>query len=250
MEGTYQQSKITADGDLNDWELPLRFQSVIGGMQYAVTNDNDNIYVSLHTSDDGTQNKILKAGVDIYIDPTGGDDKTMDISFPLKGSANQANEFPQNSTSKDRKDNVKTKQEMVMLSNTFNVSGFTTMENRLYDIKDSSNIRVALKIDDAGNMGYEAIIPIKDVLGIPMTATEAGQKITVGVVINALPQNHKSGQGIGLNGMRIGTGRHSGMGNGGNHNTNLNDENAGPDRAAQYKEDANWYMFKLAYKKA
>ena len=54
---TYQDTAVVADGKLNEWNLPLRFGSSTGLVQYNITNDKENIYVSLQTHDEALQLK-------------------------------------------------------------------------------------------------------------------------------------------------------------------------------------------------
>jgi hypothetical protein len=94
----YQQTPVTADGNLAEWNRPLKFISNGGQMQYNITNDDSNLYVSLETHDEATVTKILRAGIDVYIDAEAGESKKVMLAFPLpnndvhpeKRSANDA----------------------------------------------------------------------------------------------------------------------------------------------------------------
>lgn len=255
--GNFQSTKITADGDLSDWGLPLRFSSKIGTMQYSITNDNENIYIGLHTSDEATQMKILKAGVDIFIDPTGKENKKMEITFPVKGDNAGSPGWQRNSALGEKPDRNKIKQQMIMMANTFNVTGFQNIENRLYDVKDSSSLKVALKLDNADNMGYEMIIPFKTIFSTSAPQKIDQHKMSIEIVINALKQNtgegagsrrgNMSASGNGMGGM--GRGMRRGGGGGGFNRRQSDADNANaPDKTIEYKQDANWYKFRLVTK--
>src|SRR5271156_1681862 len=69
--GHYQDTKITADGNTDDWGLPLRFSNAEHTVQYSVSNDKKNIYLCIVSDDQGTQMRILRTGVSIYFDPKG-----------------------------------------------------------------------------------------------------------------------------------------------------------------------------------
>ena len=90
--GNFQKTPILADGNAEDWCLPLRFGSEGGALQYNITNDSRNIYVSVATNDQATQMSILRAGISIYVDTKGKKNKTMGLSFP----ANEALEGEHN----------------------------------------------------------------------------------------------------------------------------------------------------------
>lgn len=67
--GNYQNKAIAVDGDLKEWENPQRFACPDGKVHYNVTNDNENLYVCLETQDANTVIKILRGGINLYIDP-------------------------------------------------------------------------------------------------------------------------------------------------------------------------------------
>src|ERR1017187_8575284 len=76
-EGHFQDTPVLIDGKINDWGLPLRFSNPEYSMQYAVTNDNRNIYVCVYTKDASFHRRILKAGMSISFDPKGEKEKNM-----------------------------------------------------------------------------------------------------------------------------------------------------------------------------
>src|ERR1035437_9507371 len=57
-------------------------------LYYFVSNDNDNIYISLKTSERVVQEKILKQGLTVWINMDDKDQAKMGIRYPI-GSENQ-----------------------------------------------------------------------------------------------------------------------------------------------------------------
>ena len=256
--GTYQTTPIVVDGNLNEWETPLRFASNGGQVSYNVTNDKENIYISLQTHDEATAIKILRAGINIYFDPAAGQNKKIDLAFPLpteapitakktgaEGSIPKANEI---------------REGLLLQANIFKTAGFINMDNKVYDVSDKSKIKVALMLGENSSLGYEATIPLKYIFEDKNIVKGQLQNITVGIVINAVKvktqyRGNNSGNNNfsgGSNGMRGGGRGRGGMGGGGNNRGNRNMENNYPQTpggAALFKQDANWYTFKLADKK-
>jgi hypothetical protein len=66
--GHYQDTNIAADGNAEDWGLPLRFSNASHTFQYSVSNDKKNIYICILTNDPGTQLQMLRSGINIYFD--------------------------------------------------------------------------------------------------------------------------------------------------------------------------------------
>ena len=249
--GNYQQTAVTADGDLGEWSTPLRFGSSEGQVQYNVTNDNENIYISMQTHDATVATKILRSGVEVYIDPAAGKSKKMSIVFPLADSAAGNAKRPGSKTGGDFK------QSLLTQDTSFITTGFKNMDNRSYNINANNPVKIAIKMAPNGGLGYEAVIPLKYIFdGGQLEKT--GQPINVGLVINAMKggaESHSSSTGSARPSSGMHGGGHGG-GRGGNHSNSGNSGIAASaarmptvDRASLYKEDSNWYKFTLAVKK-
>jgi len=252
--GKYQNTAIVADGDASDWGLPLRFGNENGSLQYAITNDKENIYISVASSDQATQMKMLRAGIKIFIDPKGNKSKDISLTYPFKDQM----EMPKERNQNGNLDRNAMKQKMIMDADIFSTTGFINMENRIYDLKDTSHIKVAMNFDTYNNLVFESIIPIKNILSSPITNKKT-PSISVGIMINTFGGQRPSGSsemsrnegggmgggmrsGMGNGGMRGGMGgggMRGGMGGGGMRggmgNSNVNNT------------ISNWYQFKLAY---
>lgn len=74
--------QIIIDGMRNDWQNRLYFlnEQQIG---YGITNDDENLYICITTSNRGSIFQIAGQGFTIWIDPKGGKRKTFGIHFPL-----------------------------------------------------------------------------------------------------------------------------------------------------------------------
>lgn len=257
--GNYQTTPVIADGNLNEWVTPLRFASNGGQVSYNVTNDKENIYISLQTHDGATAIKILRAGVIIYIDPSAGQSKKTALSFPLPTSAPI---LAKNTSFNGQEPKVNEIREGLLLqANIFSTAGFINMENKVYDVSDKSKIKVGILSGANNGLGYEATIPLKYIFEVNNIVREALQNITVGIVINAIkvkPKNRSNNAsndnfaGSNSGGMRGGgRGRSMGGMSSGNDrgNSNMDKNNPQiPGGAALFKQDANWYTFKLAGK--
>ena len=252
--GNYQETPVVADGELSEWSLPLRFGSSTGLVQYNITNDNENIYVTLQTHDDATGIKILKAGVNIYIDPSAGHSKKINLAFPLPASS------PLTNNSKEKTNYTEMRQSLLIQAITFKTTGFENMDNRLYDVSDKSPIKVAIKYGADNSLGYEAIIPLKYVYPNSDYLKEKNKSLSVAVQINAMTgakdnsrQGSNGSSGYSGGGMHSGGGRRGGMGGGGMgaggyRNNNYSNSSPNTGSGGQNKVDVNWYSFKLALK--
>jgi hypothetical protein len=255
----YQQAPVTADGNLSEWNRPLKFISSGGQMQYNITNDDSNLYVSLETHDEATVTKILRAGIDVYVDAEGGESKKVMLAFPLPNNDVHPEKRSTNDAAAAANAKAEMRQELLIQANLFTVAGFKNMENRSYDINDQSRIRVGLKQEPENGLGYEAAIPFKYIFANPSDKNK--KNISVGIVINAMKEGQRpgggnstgrgqmpGGGGRGMGGGGGGRGMHGGGGGGGTRPSRSGGEGEAsiPDRTAMMTQDANWYKFKLA----
>jgi hypothetical protein len=259
--GKFQSTPIVADGNAIDWGLPLRFGNETGALQYAITNDKENLYISIASNDQNTQMKILRSGLKIYIDPKGKKGTDMYIAYPYQDEM----DIHMGQRRIQNNDPNVMKKKMIMDADQFSTNGFINMENRIYDATDTSHIKVGMNFDSFNNLVLEAIIPLQYILDKPQFDKKA-PNMSIGILVNNMGTQRPGGNGMrigtegmrgdgmngggmrggGMNGggmrgggMRGGGMRGGGM-NGGNYNNSMgNYNNAG-------KTTPIWYEFKLA----
>jgi hypothetical protein len=246
-EGHYQASPVVADGSPADWQLPLRFSNPGYTMQYNVTNDDKNLYVCVSSGIGPTQLRMLRSGMTIYFDPKGEKNKEISLHFPIRKRADPAGDSHTRGNGRSGYTPGPAIQELLLRSDYYNTSGFLDMENGQFALGDQhSPIHLAIKLNgDDSLLIYEAIIPIRNILGPDWTAKAAKKNFSVGVFIDATPGMGGGGgprPGMGMHGMGMGMhgmgmGMH-GMGPGGSHRY-------GNGSSQGQKEDANWYVFRL-----
>jgi hypothetical protein len=250
-EGHYQETPVMADGNADDWSLPLRFSNESYTLQYNVTNDNKNIYVCVLSRDEATQLRMLRAGMTIYLDPKGADNKGISLHFPLRKQAQPGQESIRNRNGDPltKNDNKALKEELLLQSDFYGTTGFTGIENGQFGVADSKGpLQVAMKLNNQDSLlVYEVVIPVKNVLGMDLSARPKKKNFSVGIVLNSVPAQ---GEGRNNGGARPsfgggGGGMHMSMGGmrGGGSRRNYN-----PDASPASKEETNWYAFRLVQK--
>jgi hypothetical protein len=267
--GNFQESPIVADGNSVDWSLPLRFGTEDGAMQYNITNDNNNIYISVATGDQATQMMILRSGISVYIDTKGKKDKSMGLSFPAnENTEGDRNNRPRGNGGNKTADQSNFKKQLLMEKDIFKTFGFINMDNRIYDVSDTVAIKMGINYDAFGNLVFETIIPIKHIYNKSFTA-KTSPSLSVGIVLNTnnraenrpagggegrsesgmggggMRGGGMGGGGMGGGGMRGGGGM-GGMGGGRRGGGSMGGARAGGGYSVA-KSVANWYQFKLAF---
>jgi hypothetical protein len=256
-EGHYQKSPVTADGSATDWTLPLRFSNSSFTLQYNVTNDDNNLYVCVSSGNESAQTRILRAGMTLYFDPKGEKNKDINIHFPIQKHADPGSYHQRggnggsggsgNGGSGSNRNSGPSPDELLLQSDYYNTTGFLEMENGQFALTDQkSPIRLAIKFNNDSLLVYEAIIPIKNILGPDWASKAAKKNFSVGVFLDATPAMGGGGggarPGMGMRGMGMrGVGGIGGMGGGRRYG-------GGGGGGQEQKEDANWYVFRMAIK--
>lgn len=242
-QGHFQNTPVSADGDPADWTLPLRFSNATYTLQYNVTNDNSNVYVCVLSRDEATMIRMLHAGISLYFDTKGEKSKNIGLFYPLRKQPDPAS-FHRNGEPLTNKTDSAWKEELLRQSDTYGTTGFSGIDNGQFSDTDrKSPIRVAMKLQHHDSLlVYEAIIPIRTILGAPLSSRSPKKPFSVGVVLNtpsgltppsdSYRRTSGRGLGLGMNGMHMGGGHRYNPNNGDNSQSLL-------------KEDANWYQFRL-----
>ena len=209
---------------------------------------------------------ILRAGLKICFDPKGNKSTDIALIYPYKDPMEAG---PRGRNENRNSDPNLMKQKMMLDADIFSTIGFVNMENRIYDLKDTSHFKVGMNYDKYNNLVFEAIVPIKNVIASPINFKKT-PSISVGIIVNnfggggARPNgsgedgNYRSGsEGMG-GGMR-GGGMSGGMGGGGMRGGGRGGmggggmRGGGMNRGGNYnasKQIINWYQFKLASEKS
>ncbi len=257
MPGTWQSTPISIDGDSKDWPSPYPNFDAKAEIAYATSNDKENLYITMETGDEMTQMKILKQGMIVSIDTSGGKNADFHINFPLPNDSDPI-DLPQGAHKQDP-GAMQTKQLDVKLSksakdaNQFSLEGFINC-NGGYMVSQNipCGIKVIARIDEYKELVWEAVVPLKTIYNeSAITAGDADKPISVCFAIKGFKNpaakgadngngmsNNTGGTGANLSGRGGGRGGHGGGG-------------ARPaDNPLQhlYESTKTWKHFALVYK--
>jgi len=259
-QGHYQTLPVAADGNISEWQLPLRFTNKDYTLSYNVTNDKKNIYIVMITNDDEMQHRILKSGVTIYFDAKGENNKNVSLSFPERKLSN-TNPVPRNGKP-ILPDTLNNKHSLVQQADVYNVKGFFELEDGQFSVKDKrSKIQLGLKTTADSGLVYEAVIPLNYVLENGLTAKNLKRNFSIGIVVhddagnsfkrqqnNYVAHNNAAvvprvSVGAGFGGFGMG-GVGIGIGGGMRHSGNYNNQ---PNNSVN-QEEVMWYQFRFSSK--
>lgn len=257
-QGHYQTESVIADGNADEWKMPLRFANKDYTFSYNITNDKKNIYIVVVSKDDEMEKRILRSGITIYFDPKGENNKKTSITFPERKN-NNSNNLPRNGRP-IIEDTSNTKHAMVLKSDTYDVKGFYELQDGQFSIKDKrSKIQLGLKANVDSGLVYEAVIPINYVLENGLTNKALKKNFAIGIIVheNLISQtrnnnNNRNNSGVqprvsigggfggfGYGGARMGLGM--GLGGRGMRNQRNNNQQDNSNQA----EEILWYQFRF-----
>jgi len=274
LPGTWQVSPITIDGKNNDWPSAYPEYDEKAQIGYAISNDKENLYITMETGDPATQLKILKEGMTVWIDKSGSEDEVMAINYPLP-SANKSPDRPKaarssqgqgtgnnrmNNDEKLRMDLEDKVKKALSEANEYSLQGFKACNLQFPIMElDSCGIVVRMAMDTDNELIWEARVPFKSFYPKPEIARmDKGKPMSVCFETTAMKRPASQGNGgggggnnggfrpsIGMGGM--GMGMRMGGGGGGMRGGNRNNTQQNNMMEPAYKSTKTWKTFGLGF---
>lgn len=148
----------TLDGNINEWPLAKFELNKETEIKYAVDNDAKNLYVAMIIPKFATQIKMIRQGMEFYIDLKGKKREGKGIEFPIKSEA--PNNFDFNNTKDINKKGIISIVSMNLLS--LKLLGFSdgNAEPVKQSISTKGSVNIQSAWDSADVMYVEYNIPL------------------------------------------------------------------------------------------
>ena len=178
LPGIWQEQPITVDGNNADWPSPYPEYDSKAMLGYAVSNDKDNLYITVETGDAATQLKILRGGLTVWINKTGKKGEEVAINYPIPAYATKAERENKDKKSSDeywlKEQNKSAPMQKRMLElrekvkkalgdvKEYSLQGFKGCNLQFpMDSLNSCGITVRVDVDKDDELIWEAKIPFK-----------------------------------------------------------------------------------------
>ena len=178
LPGVWQELPVTIDGNNQEWPAPYPEYDNKAMLGYSVSNDKENIYVTVETGDAATQLKILRGGLTVWIDKSGGKGDDIAINYPLPAYATQAGrkeketpaatlywltEQDRNAPMQKRMADMREKVKKALAEvNEYSLQGFKGCNLQFpIEAENSCGIVVRIDVDKDNELVWEAKIPFK-----------------------------------------------------------------------------------------
>ncbi len=206
----WKTQDIRVDGNDKDWGKPLNFFDSGSGLWYAISNDNQNLYMVFSVSDQMKMRKLIRSGWSIELSSKEKKRKfNAMLSFPAvmmgKGFQPGTNEMENRAEGNLMIKNYESQMPGLTLK------GFLSGQSEL-KLNDHKDIQVAIGADSEQNLIYEIAFPLKDLM--PETLIQKDELITLNVNVNAMTRPGGGGNGNYGGGRSGGGGGRSGGGGG------------------------------------
>jgi len=246
------RSHIIIDGKANEWADSLFYLNPDAKIRYAVVNDSNNLYLCLKVFDDNQQIKLLRGGMEVWIDPAGKKTEVCGIRYPLSTTLNPGSKMGERSG--DPNGIKQLKLLFLLQAKDMELTGFKDGINGLLsNVTNRTGVQTVIKLDSTNILIYEAKIPLSD---FKSDLTKA-EPLSVGFIIKGLEQpkmqegenshesgmeNHEGGGGMG--------GRYGGGGHGHGHQEGNRDEGGEPGkspRQGMFEDTSMWLKLSIAH---
>lgn len=219
---------IAIDGSPDEWPQPFRYYDGNTKLQFAIANDTSYIYICLKITDEQAQNRLFRAGLNVWVDPKGKKKESVGLGFPTKpehvpGEMGERQNRRSNMDGPRKPDLSKLKQHVFMEQITLRAKGFNGVPDQVLQLNNNYGIKAAFNWDTLDILCIEYQLPVKLTLGHNLTAADTVKPIGLGFVVNGIdtPKGEGEGEemdGGGMGGRGIGginnNGRVDGMSNG------------------------------------
>ncbi|HEV3325500.1 MAG TPA: hypothetical protein VG052_07830 [Puia sp.] len=212
----WQSQPLTIDGADRDWTKPLPHTVREENISYAISNDQQNLYILLSTRSPQEQQKIIQGGMSVWVN-TKGDKSNGDavgIGYPL----DERNNADRNLMAEAQPQRYQNNKPVTLEDKRYYaLYGFGKDSGiRNYSYGDSNYVGVQMRMDysNSGDLIYEAAIPLQTLYpGHNPSTPYTTQHLAVGIFIEGLPPSaHVPRQG---GGSPVGVGVGGGIGTGG-----------------------------------
>jgi hypothetical protein len=183
----WQRSPITIDGSDKDWTRPLPYSVKSEQLSYAVTNDNQNLYILMATSSPQEQQKIVQGGMTVWVNTKG--DKSyagaVGIGYPLDAHADRDKAVMEDAQPQRKNNKPVTLED----KHDYQIFGFDNGQIPTYTYGDTNTQGIVMRMDysNGGELIYEASIPLQALYpNHNPNSSYASKTVAVGFIIEGL----------------------------------------------------------------
>ena len=249
----WKSKEIVIDGLANEWNSPLNFYDDKTGLNYAICNDKQNLYLVFTCPDEMKMRKIMSAGWTIQLISKEKQKKfKASLIFPAIKMTWIGEKRDINPIEKKITGNPLVSAYQSQIS-TIDAKGFQTNQSEL-KLNNRNGINIAIGADSLQHIVYEMAIPFRELYA--QNSIQLNELITLNITVNAMERpSFNSSNRVGASpsgtiaGMGGGRGGRGGMGGGmsrgGMSSGSSSHQNSPGDRSGMFEQASFKQKFKL-----
>jgi hypothetical protein len=183
----WQKDSLVIDGDDGDWTKALTYHIEKLGLAYSISNDKDNLYILASTNNETTIQRILRAGLTVYLNSHGVKDEASaaGISFPTGNRVKKDGQILN-----DRPELQQNKHLALSAVQDYSLFGFHRVkaaENFDYGKANADGIELGIGLNSANALVYELMIPLNSFLNKNELSIASRKSFAIEFVLETIP---------------------------------------------------------------
>jgi len=187
-DSLWQGQPIKADGNPREWSKPLKHYDSNTKLQYTFSNDRQNMYICIRATDERTQQKLLRGGLQVWLDTTAKGKERTGLLFPLPETEAKT-ETSQDNYSKHNPDEYRPKKKFRSDRTEMEVKGFKAPISGVLPLQNIYGIAANINMDSVDILTYEAIIPFRSFYKDSLSPSDSSKTISIKIVLNGIPKS-------------------------------------------------------------
>lgn len=221
-ENIWQSNPVKADGKTKEWTNPFNEYDIRTKLQYTVSNDKENLYLCFRVPGEQMQMKIIRAGIQLWIDTTGRNKKQACILFPASIMEKKEG-FSPDAKAGQKHEKEGWKKKFLNEYKEMELAGFKSPIGGRMPLENNYGISFYINWDSTNIMVGEAVIPFNTFYKKSLSKSDISKELGLTLIINGLPGSREErgdqatgSQGAGMpgGGMGMQGGGMGGMGGG------------------------------------
>lgn len=201
---------VTINGDLSDWHVPEALTDHSTGISLSLQTDTANLYIAMHVINQATQMKLLRMGMQLYLDTGEQKSQAVFVAYPVRDEL----QYTQNQNNGNLQGvNRSEKQQLMARAIMLQTRGLKDFRDGMHLKKNADGPIIALGEDGNNNLIYEASIPLKQIFGSDFHYTNGEIPLNIGCKINGFDKSNDKNKKDGAQGFDV-TGGQQGFGGG------------------------------------
>ena len=164
---------IKIDGKPLEWNNKYEGYNSVNHLFYTVSNDSENLYLIIHTTESNTINKIYVGGVSFIVMPfKNSNSQQVSLTYPIKANNNGVYLHAKHDYDEYKKDSITNSQKIIDLIELKNqqfessykeimVNGVKSLNDPVISIYNDEGIKVISSFDNSFSYTCEIALPLK-----------------------------------------------------------------------------------------